>query len=57
MVQLAGGGDSPIYDQQQQIQIPLTPPDPPKDHALLWATGVFVPVLVALIAVWARRNK
>lgn len=56
-IHLAGGGDVP-QQQQQMIQMPVTPPEPPKqDNALLWAGTVVVPVLVALIGLWAVKHR
>ena len=56
-IQLAGGGDFPAQ-QQQTIQQPIVLPTTPEpDNTLLWATGVIVPVLIALLGVWAAKNR
>jgi len=49
----AGGYEEPI----QQVIIQPTPPPDTGTPVYLWATGVVVPVLIALIGLWAVRRK
>lgn len=58
---VAGGGDLPEQRMmQQQAMIPevrVEVVQPPQDNTLLWASGVIVPLIIAMVGWWIHSHR